>query len=468
VSDRVEYDVRVRPVSSARCKGDWTIITNYRVIGKDEEPSNVTGFGASINDFGIRFHWDKVPDLDVLEYEIRTGTIGATWDTSDFLARTGGTNHTANIQVANDYQFLIKARDTSLNYSLEATALIASITGPEAPVTTLSVSGINVLLRWGIPNGLFAIDSYEIAYGTPATPYEDRTIITSTKGLSYSEKITFAGTRVYWVTAIDVAGNYGTPYATQLTIQAPGVVTNTIGDVIDNNVLLKWAPPSTGSLPIDYYQVYKGDVFDTATLVGQVGGTFSALFEIVSGTYTYWIVAIDTAGTNSSPSPVTVIVNQPPDFVLLEDQILDMTLGSGIRYNVIEAENAILLPINEFETWSEHFTSNGWTTIQDIIDEGFIFFIEPAVEAGYWQQTIDYGAVVGSALINCSYSRIDYHGTVSLRVFIAYSLDGSSWTEQEASQVYGTNFQFVRIRLQVGTLPGGTGEMIGMLGITYP
>lgn len=474
VQDSVQYDVRVRAVNGLGVPGSWTTQSNYTVVGKTEKPSNVTGFTASIESFGIRFSWDKVADLDVNRYEIRIGEPASSWEDADFLTQVDGTTYSANIRLSNDYWFFIKAIDTSGNYSTEATLIISQIVGPEAPITTISINDSNYLLRWLAPNSLFAIDSYEIAYGTPSTDYADRTFVAEVRGTAYQDRITWSGTRNFWVTGIDVAGNYGTPYKVTLQIDAPSAVESLSSQVLDQNVLLRWQPPEVHTLPIDRYRVYKGAVFSTSTLIGEVAGTFSAIFELLGGNYTYWVQAIDTAGNPGTEIGISVVVQDPTDFVLVQSGDPDNgtptiypNTGTGVR--TIGDDFTLLMPVNEHETWADHFVNNSWSTTQDAVDDGYIYVVQPVPNFAYWERVLDYGATVETALVTLDFNRVDYDGTVDLDTFLYYSLDGVTWSAPtEGQNMLATNFRYVKIRFQIGTFLHASGEAMGNIGLTYP
>lgn len=338
VQDGVRYDVRVAAVSAAGIKSHWNYVLNYLVIGKTEPPSQVSGFKGEVTEFGIRLSWNQVPDLDVAEYEIRLGTVGQTWATANFLALVRGTTYASEIKLAASYRYFIKAKDTSGNYSLVASELSAIITAPNPPVTTFEILGIDILFRWTKPTSLFAIDLYEIresivTENNPNPTFESSTIVVTTKSTTYRARVSFSGTRYFWVTARDIAGNTSTPYLVVITIKPPGAVVGLKGEVIDNNILLRWSASTAGTLPIERYQVYKGNTFPTSVLVGEVAGTFAAIFESVGGDFTYWVVGVDSARNISSPVAVVLRVSEPPDFILRKNGVVDpknATMGENI------------------------------------------------------------------------------------------------------------------------------------------
>ena len=476
VEDTIEYDVRVRAKNALGVPGPWTTVERHRVIGKTEPPSNVQGFGGSIESFGIRFYWQKVPDLDVNLYEIRIGVLGSAWETAQLLTTVGGNTYSANIRLADEYQFFIKAVDTSGNYSLEAAPLIARIIGPEAPVNlNINLVGDKFLLTWEKPTSpLFAVDQYEIFYTNPGQTFADRTTVSTVRGLTFSDTVRWGGNRFFWVRAVDVAGNAGTPAQVSLNIEIPGTVQNFTTQILDQNVLLRWQEPSRHSVPIARYYVYKGELLEAADLVGEMAGTFAPLFELLGGTYTYWVRAVDTAGNLGDAAKTTAIVQPPSDFVLIEngdpqDQskpYIDPGTGQGSRF--VDDGDRLIMPINEIETWNQHFESNGFNTTQDAVNAGHTYLIQPVPLAAYWTRVLDYGRVVEAALVTLEFSRDNYDGIPTLLTTISYSEDGEVWTTAQGQQAYAQNFRYLRITFQVGAFGEQSGEAMGNIGLTYP
>jgi len=463
VKDGESYNVRVRSKSAFGVYSEYSATQTHTVIGKTEKPSNVSGFASSISNFGIFFTWTKITDLDLSAYEIRYGDLDDSWEDSIVIDRIKSNGLQVDLLPASDYKYQIKAIDTSGNYSELATSIIVSIARPSAPTFTGVITATSIQLNWTASTGLFEIAEYEIRYGNT---FSSATVEATIKGTSYARRIDWSGARKFWVVAKDVAGNYGYESFFDLAIQEPSQVNNLSVDIIDNNVFLKWQAPTSGSLPIDHYKVYKGAVFADADLVGQVNATFSALFEIISGTYTYWVKPYDTAGNAGTETAVIAIVSEPPDFVILDDQILTPSSGTGINI-FIDGED-IYFGVLATQSWEGHFIANGWTSAQDQIDDLMPYYLQPTLDVAYWYKVIDQGAIIEASLIKVAFVKTDISGDQDIKTFIAYSDDGVTWTETEASQVYAQNFQYIRVKLALGTLTGESGALMGVLGITHP
>jgi len=101
-------------------------------------------------------------------------------------------------------------------------------------------------------------------------------------------------------------------------------------------------------------------------------------------------------------------------------------------------------------SWSDHFTLNGWSSIQDQIDDGYLYYLQPTGEDGYVEFVHDFGSLItSSTLITLSYSLTQIDGNVTVTPLLSTSTDGSSWTDHAsgATRVYASNFRYVKVRL---------------------
>lgn len=464
VQDGANYDVRIRAVSALGVASAWTTVTGHKVIGKTAPPSNITGLVAAVDDFGIKLTWNAIPDLDVSQYEVRIGAAGDTWAASTYLTQTKATNFRYELKVASSYTFRVKAIDTSGNYSTAEVSAALTIAKPSAVAPSSSFAGPDLVLKWTASVGQFAIANYEIYYGDT---FSGSTFVGNVKGLSFSQKVQFGGFRRFWIVARDVAGNLGTEANVDVTVVVPTAVQSLFPEVIDNNVLLKWSAPSAASLPIDHYKVYKGAVFGSATLLGQVTATFALRFESLSGTYVYWIVPYDTALNAGTPFSVSTIVNEPPDYVLQDNQILD--LATFTLVNAFVENGYLIIPADPTETYANHFTANGWSTWQDAINAGATYYINNVPTIAYAEKVIDYGAVFASMIVKFSFVQENIVGSLAFNTRIGYSADGTNYTYQsDVTQIFAQNFRYIKVRISTGAMGGNSGEGMGVLGLTYP
>jgi len=102
----------------------------YVIVGKDRYPANVTGFSCSQNGRFVVFRWNEIADVDREGYEIRRNPQGVTdWNRGMFVTQAEqGTQMTSGTVPPGAWTMLIKARDTSGNYSYTAASFDIDVT----------------------------------------------------------------------------------------------------------------------------------------------------------------------------------------------------------------------------------------------------------------------------------------------------------------------------------------------------
>lgn len=131
VTEGMTYTVAVQAVSAIAIRG-FPASADYTVLGKVSPPGNVQNFYVARNGDLLNFTWLHVPDADRDRYELRFGEV---WGTASEIGSTASNSFSFISQRGGT--FLIKAVDTTGNYSLIEAAVIAP-----------NVSGINVVLMY--------------------------------------------------------------------------------------------------------------------------------------------------------------------------------------------------------------------------------------------------------------------------------------------------------------------------------
>lgn len=410
-------------------------------LGKTAPPADVTGLQAIIDpNIGITLTWNKVADLDLDGYEIKDGaTVLGVAKTTSFkvgLLPVGAKTYT------------VRALDTSGNYSATAASVSVTIVAAAAPTVVGTFAGENLVLTWNAVQGDLATDAYEIRYGAS---YAAGVSLGTIKGTSFSTKAAWVGARTFWIAAIDLSNNTGTPGTFTATVNAPVAVSIT-QEVIDNNVLLKWSD-GTATLPIDYYELRKGASYAGATVIGRISARFATIFESTAGVYKYWIAGVDVAGNVGATANVDALVNQPPDYQLEFNRDTDF---SGTKSNFVTFEQGFLTPIDTAETWQAHFTSRGWNTLQDQVNAGFPIYAMPSASAGSYEETIDYGTVLAATKISATLSYTSTAGTVTVTPTISVrKLVTDPWTDYAGlGSVFVTDFRYAKVRFDFASVGG--------------
>lgn len=452
------YTVTVTAVNAFGIKGK-AVSKPLTVTGVDSTPpADVTGFDA-IHDQanGVTLFWTPVPDY-VDYYEIRKGS---SWGSSAFVDKVKAASKFIGPMPAGTHKYLIKAVDTAGNPSVNAASVSETIELASAPAVSFAISGPDEVLTWTIPASPFGIDAYEVWLGDPLA---GGTLVTTVKATSLRRKVTYTGSRVYYVRAIDVTKTPGNAGSVSVTITEPGVVTSTRSSVVDNNALLYWASPASGSLPVERYEVRRGDTWEAGVEVGSNGNsTFTTVFEQQSGVYKYWIAAFDSAGNVGTPVAIMATINQPPDYILRAS--IDSTF-SGALTNMYVENGALIGPVAS-QTAEQHFTTNGWATPQDQINAGYPLYAEPSTTSGSYDETIDYGAVLPATNVMVTVGSTVLDGAVSVACQIYYkAAAGDPWTAAAAgNSVLASNFRYVRVVLTFTSTAGA--NLIKVSSINY-
>lgn len=312
---------------------------------------------------------------------------------------------------------------------------------------------IGLQLHWNKVN-YANLDAYEIRAGAD---WASGTLVTRVKANTYKYGVIVGTSQTFWVAAVDVFGTYsGTPAGITTTVNPPSAVTVT-ADVIDNNVMLRWTA-ATGSLAIDVYELREGETWETATPIGYVANaTVKNIFETVSGDYTYWIAARDIGGNYGPPASVTALVNQPPDYVLLDD--IDSVFDGTFDHAVLEL-GSVVMPVNTEESWQEHFDDNSWDSPQDQVTAGYPIYIQPEAASGYYEEEIDTGALIPGSTVSVTPTITTVAGSPVVTVTIFHKEnEEDEYDSASGPAAFITNFRYLKIRVAVA---GGLVRMTGL------
>lgn len=412
-------------------------------------PANVGTPTAVVEKFGIRISWPKNNEPDIREYELRQG---GSWESGTPLEKRLGTSYLWAVQNVGTYTFWLKARDVYGNESVSATSVSVAVTAPTIAGLSSQFAGPDVRLNWTGTDGSFPIAGYEIRHGAS---WAAGTMIADVQASTFSEKVSYSGSRTYWVAPFDAQGNFGSASSVTVSVLAHNAVTIT-SQVVDNNVLLYWTAPTIGSLPVATYEVRRGSTWAGATVIGQVLGRFSTVFEQTGGNFTYWVCAIDTAGTYGTPSSLTVKVDVPPDYLLRSDQ--DSAFG-GTKTNMVLQDGVLYGPANLTETFAQHFTTRSWAGPSDQVTAGYPIYIQPTQATGAYEEVFDYGTTLPGTTISITptYNVVAGSATITPTISVSNTSSTGPWTDYVGvSQTYASTFRWVKVKLDVAAT-GGTG-----------
>lgn len=330
----------------------------------------------------------------------------------------------------------------AVTVAISPIAKILTTTGVRVEVLTPPTSfsyittPTTIRLSWVRP-AIVGILSYEIRMG--GADWDHAFYVIRTNGTTIDVPPFVGLTETFRIKTLNDVGGYSADEATVLvTIIPPGAVTIS-AQVIDNNILLQWSVPTVGSFAIDYYEIQR----DTAPQ-GNVSGTFISFFEVVSGSYLYTIVPVDIAGNRGTSAGVTLLVNQPPDYVLQDSRISTWT---GTLVNAIKESNeSILACIVTPQTFQAHFTTHAWLTPQNQVTAGFPIYIQPTAANGSYKEVIDYGAILNNVIATYTFQVETLVPDITIVLSTRTSTDGVSWTApQTGASIFIPTVRYLEI-----------------------
>lgn len=457
ISDVVEgeeYKVRLRYISTDGRISKWSAWQNTTIVGKSNPPQIVTGFTIvpDASTGKLNLSWNNNSEIDIKAYEVRTAD--SNWGTSQDRVFYGATTSCLAVpeDSAHTRRFYIRAVDYSNNYSTISAYQDFISPIPNAATnltyrygTSSSNTNSTVTFNWSDPSGsFFSISGYEITVSRPDVADE----VLNISGNSYTTSADWLGNATLSVVAIDIANSRSLPAVLTVPKYAPSPAVAFSTEVVDNNVLLRWTYPEATSLPISHVMIKRGTTWNEADkVIGQKNGTFTSVFELAGGRYTYWLAVVDTDNRESSPVPVSVTVSQPPDFVFNAEY----TSGfSGTKYSTANITNStsLLMLVDTVETWAEHFSSNSWASPQAQINAGYPYYAQPSSNTAYYEEIFDYGQVLASSSITVSHIGNNLVGSPINYIEISTSLDNITWTDvQKVDAIFATNFRYIKVRV---------------------
>ena len=284
---------------------------------------------------GLHLEWQDCKRTFKIEHYIVRDFGRELSDFSDTANQGGetytidGTSQALAPRIAGKYTFSVQAFDCVGLFSSEmfVTETIIGVGAISATHTEVvngqtvtvegslkaQVDGSDVLLTWREPETSWPIETYKIAWGN-GTP------IGSAKTTYYRFPAPIAGSYLFEVTGVDIAGNWGPAGAeVGITINealAPDVTAELDGD----GVTIKWeARAGVNTLPIiawdlvrQYDEVVDGHAVTREQDYGRLDVTSLTISSIPKGNHTFLVRGIDSAGYVSHQFGTVDFVVAPP------------------------------------------------------------------------------------------------------------------------------------------------------------
>lgn len=187
VIDGSTYEIRARTVNQVGSRGAWTDSLSHVVIGKTEPPSDITGF--VVDDDVLNWIWPS--DVDLAGAEIRFN-YGTSNDWGAAVPLTAGlvteTPFKLTTRPSGIITFMVKAKDTTGNYSANAPSITFNLGDPNI-ANVVATYNFDPLFLGTITNGTIssgdlvcdAVDSFYPAdnqqfYPPDTSPFYGQTV----------------------------------------------------------------------------------------------------------------------------------------------------------------------------------------------------------------------------------------------------------------------------------------------------
>jgi len=419
-------------------------------------PASAPTISSTYEDNLLKLSWSEVHgDIPTRAYLVKQGTTSQTFTEASEIGRVKGTAFTVDVTWNTTQRFWVVAVDEHGNLGTSGYKDV-SFSAPSIPTLQSVFLGEQVKLSWDAVTGSLTVSEYELRRGST---FGAATVLGKVDGTTFSLQVDWGGTQKFWVVGVDVQGNYGIEDDLDVVVSPPNTVPSFRQEVIDNNVLLRWSD-ATSTLPITVYSIKKGSGgWSSAVDIGTKQGLFTTVFETSSGTFTYMIKGVDSAGNESTvEASVTASVSQPPDYILRSD--INSTF-SGTKTNAFLDSGILFANIDLTETYEEHFIGTGSTSSPQYPNFGSpgatVIYALPSQTTGSYQEEVDYGTVLAGTKVVLALTGTHVTGTTSLTPTISVkTTSGGAWTDFAGSastdsnlvySAFATNFRYVKYNL---------------------
>lgn len=177
--------------------------------------------------------------------------------------------------------------------------------GPSATAPSYNFVGPDVDLTWPSPTSNVAVAQYRIEYQLDGL----WVLLDYVAGNSHRFRVSWSGSRTFRITTIDIGKNESAPAEIVVDVTPPTAPV-TGHSFNGEHLVLLWSDTSSGSLPIDRYEVYQLSVSPSNLLSEQYATVYRTKVTGWEGvpTRTFYVRSIDTAGNAGVAREVTVQV----------------------------------------------------------------------------------------------------------------------------------------------------------------
>jgi len=293
------YEIWAQSISAYGVESAWVAGDDTVATGRTEwTPGTVQDFAVNITSYGtLLLSWTRQAYLEIANYEIREGDD---WNTAELIGIVNATSYRLGVALAGTYNYLIKAIDTSGNYSTVASEADITIAVPSTPEPSAEAVGEWAVVTWDDCKTSLPINYYKVNTAQRSN------------ALRYTERINWVGKKDYSIVAIDIAGNESAAGTTSLTVTALLAVSGIAPTGLTYAVRLALTYTTfTGFVCVEIWSSTTNNRAD-ATKIGETAAkvwTHSGL-DLVDTRY-YWTRTRDVYGNYSDwyPSSATAGVS---------------------------------------------------------------------------------------------------------------------------------------------------------------
>ncbi len=196
-----DYVFTIRAVGVSGKQGNSTSLSQS-ILGKLQPPEDVQDFVVLRRTTDLLLSWSANTDADLSGYEVRVGTG---WDSGVLVGQTAGTQLVHDQSESGQYNYHIRAFDTSGKYSQHVTTFQLTLLAPSSVRQFDVVQSANRLeFRW-LPNPEPEVVAYELREGGA---WDTSIFIAEVKSSSFTLPSGFDGERKFWIKAIASPGIY--------------------------------------------------------------------------------------------------------------------------------------------------------------------------------------------------------------------------------------------------------------------
>ena len=111
-------------------------------------------------------------------------------------------------------------------------------------------------------------------------------------------------------------------------------------------------------------------------------------------------------------------------------------------------------------------TSGTWASPSAQIAAGYPIYIEPVVDAGVYEEFVDYGSVLAASRVTAAWAGVTINGAPTITCDISTSLDGVTYTTFPGqTSVYASNFRYAKATLKVNSYGGQSIYQVNSLNV---